>query len=153
MTFRKGKQRLQRSNKGTGMAEVALGTIIMTAMSIFSLDVGTVIYAYSNTDRACRDAARAAAQGTSAVEAMNLARAILKDHAVNSGLISAPRIKSLVYDDLGGNPPPGVSPTVTVTTTAIAKMPAPITLLGSNLGAGSFTVAKEYTFPIVKLKL
>lgn len=147
------KRKAKRNRKGFALAEVAFGGIIMTALTIFCVDIGCLMLTYSNTDRAARDAARAAAQGTSKEEAESLAQAIVRGHEVASFLISPPQIKSVVYNDFGGNPPEGTSPIVSVTTIANAQIPAPVTLLGGSIGEGKFMVQKTYTFPIVKIKL
>lgn len=140
-----------RSSKGTALAELALGCLLTVTLALFALDIGTAMISYSVTDRACRDAARAAAQGTNAGEATNLANKIVQNFAVGGGLISAPRVVSVQYNDFGGAPPDGVSPTVTVTTQCKARAIAPLSIFGKTVGGGSFPLTKTYTFPIVRL--
>ena len=146
-------KRQARNTKGTGMAEVAVASLILIGMALFALNIGTAMMSYGVNDRACRDAARAAAQGSNSTEANNLASQILKSYSQNGTLLSNPSLVSVNYQDFGGNPPDGVSPFVTVTTRATARSIAPFSLFGSEIVRASFPVTKTYTFPIVKLNV
>src|SRR4029453_17067818 len=72
------KARCHRSQKGSSLAEVAVGAMVMTVMLIFSLDICMAMMLYGVNDRACRDAARAAARASKPEDAENLAKAALK---------------------------------------------------------------------------
>jgi Flp pilus assembly protein TadG len=125
--------------------------MILIGFSVLALDCGGAIMAFGMTDRACRDAARAAAQGSNPTEARQLANAIIGTYANSSGVLTSPRIESVTYTDFGGHPPDGSSPFVTVTTSASARVLAPLSFFGHDLLSSSFPMRKTYTFPIVKL--
>lgn len=141
----------RRRARGTVMGEVAIGCILMIGIAMFAVDIGCAMVGFGLNDRACRDAARAAAQGSSATEAKTLANDIVKSYATNSPLLSAPQVVSVTYTDFGGTPADGVSPFVTVTTRATARPLAPFSLFGAQVIASTFPVTKTYAFPIVKL--
>jgi len=127
----------------------------MLVFTILTADIGVLIYGAEFNDRACRDAARAAAQGQDAQQSTQLIKAILKAHQGDGSYITAPTLQGLVYNDYGGNPPPQVAPFVTVTTLTVAKAPfAPLMFFQGPvfLQNGSFTFSQSYTFPIVKTK-
>lgn len=154
--MRLGKyRRLAYRRKGSAFAELAVVGLIMTLILAFVLDIAIALMAFSTVDRACRDAARAAAQGTDSAEARQLALAITNDHLSRSPLLTAPIVTNVVYQDFGGNPSPSECPFVEVTTTATVVVPAPLFLLGSNSGGSNqpLTLGKKYRFPIVKLKM
>lgn len=144
-------RRRGRRNSGTTLIDLAFACMVLLAFTVLALDFGGAILAFGMTDRACRDAARAAAQGSSAVEARRMATAIIRSYARESGILSSPQVDSVSYNDFGGHPPDGVSPFVTVTTSARATVLAPLSFMGRDLISGSFPMRKTYTFPIVKL--
>lgn len=148
----KSRNRIRRTI-GSGLAEIAFATVILITLAIFTVDIGGAMVCYGVNDRACRDAARAAAQGSSEVEARRMAGQILQSYAINSPLINSPALQQLVYRDFNGDPPPGTSATVTVTTSAAAHPVAAIGLLGADIIGKDFSVRKSYTFPIVKLSV
>lgn len=148
------RARKTRSQKGTAFIDLALASGLMIAMAIFSLNICIMIMTYGVNDRACRDAARAAAQGTSATEAEKLARTILRAYQrSNSNFLAQPTIQRIVYNDFGGNPPAGISPVVSVTTVASAKLPAPLEFFGKQIGSDRFSMTKSYTFPVVRMNI
>ncbi len=147
----RGMKNKVRNSKGTGLAEVAIASLILIGMALFSLNIGTAMISYGVNDRACRDAARAAAQGGSLTESQNLASQILRSYAQNGNLLRTPALIGVKYNDFSGNPPEGVSPFVTVTTRMDARSIAPFSLFGAEVVKASFPVTKTYTFPIVKL--
>ncbi len=151
----RGKRiRMTRRCEGTAFAELAVVGLIMTLVVAFVLDIAIALMAFSVVDRACRDAARAAAQGATRDEAQQLATAIANDHLSASPLVTAPIVTNVVYQDFGGNPSPSECPFVEVTTSATASVPAPLFMLGTNGGGDRpLTLAKKYRFPIVKLKM
>ena len=133
------------------MIDLSIACMMLIGFSVLALDAGGAIMAFGMTDRACRDAARAAAQGSSPSEARQLANAIIRTYATSSGVLSSPRIDNVTYTDFGGHPPEGSSPFVTVTTSANARVLAPLSFFGADVLSGSFPMRKTYTFPIVKL--
>lgn len=145
-------QQRRRSNRGTLVAEMAFGCLITVFIVLFALDIAGAMMCYGVNDRACRDAARAAAQGSTPAEATELANGILTSYRTNAGpLNSTPVLVTIVYNDFGGNPPEGVSPFVTVTTRSVARPIAPFHIGSSQLIGSSIPLVKTYTFPIVKL--
>jgi Flp pilus assembly protein TadG len=140
-----------RRSSGSAMVELAAGSILIICVALFALDIGTAMVCFGVNDRACRDAARAAAQGSTATEAKTLANSIVQTFQTNSALISSPQVVNVTYNDFNGTPPAGVSPFVTVTTTATARPIAPFNIFGAQAIAKSFPVRKTYAFPIVKL--
>lgn len=140
-----------RKNSGSGLIDLGFAAIMMIAMAVFALDITMAILAYGVNDRACRDAARAAAQGSNLAEAQRLAQSALISHQTNASALTSPTIESLSYTDFAGQPPSGVSPIVRVVTRSQVRVPAPIAIFGSAVMPDSFTVRKAYVFPIVKL--
>jgi hypothetical protein len=140
-----------RGQKGTVLAELAIGCMVTVTIALFALDIGTAMVCYGVNDRACRDAARAAAQGTNATEATNLAKKIVGTYTIAGGLVTAPEVVGVEYVDFGGAPPDGVSPYVTVTTRSTAKPIAPLSMFGKPVAGENFPLRKTYTFPIVRL--
>ncbi|MBS1954841.1 MAG: hypothetical protein JST89_11685 [Cyanobacteria bacterium SZAS-4] len=148
-------KRIPRSNRASVLLELSCSCFMMLVFTILSADLGVLIYGAEFNDRACRDAARAAAQGQDAQQSARLIRAILKAHRGDGNYITAPTLQNVVYNDYGGNPPPQVAPFVSVTTSTVAKAPfAPLVFFQGPvfLENGSFKFSQTYTFPIVKTK-
>lgn len=145
----------QRRFHGYGFMEVAFIGSIMTMLALFSLNIGLIALGSSLNDRACRDAARAAAQGTTANQALLLANAALRSHPADGFFVTPSTLSAnFVYQDYGGSPPPDTSPYVTVTTTNQVRIPAPFLFTGQGFGTnGMLTFSSTYTFPIVKVQL
>lgn len=142
------------SRRQTGSLAVELGVavLIMIFIVAFSLNICMAMIGYTMNDRACRDAARSAAQGANLTEATTRANRILVTYQKSLPLFRNLKVDSITYTDFGGLPPAGVAPFVTVTTSAISNVPCPVTLFGSSaFGAGTMQFRKSYTFPIVKL--
>lgn len=144
---------VRRNAKGSSLAEVAIASIILIVMALFALNIGTALVCFGLNDRACRDAARAAAQGQTKIEAENLAKQILQSYKQNGTLATTPILLGVKYTDFDGNPPDGTSPFVTVTTRMTAHSMTPLSLFGSPIVGKKFPLTKTYTFPIVKLKV
>ena len=140
-----------RKQNGTLLVDLSVACMILVAFAVLALDCGGAVMAFGITDRACRDAARAAAQGSSPSEARQLANAVIRTYANSSGILSSPRVESVTYTDFGGHPPEGSSPFVTVTTSANARVLYSLSFFGRDVLAGNFPMRKTYTFPIVKL--
>lgn len=146
------RRHAMRKSRGSVAFELAAGALITIAIVAFSLNICFAMIAYSINDHACRDAARAAAQGASAQEAFLMANAIIKNYNNGSAGMTPIFLVSVVYGDFNGAPPPGVAPTVIVTTRSTTKLPAPIALFGKQVFGAQLPVQKQYTFPIVRLK-
>ena len=146
----------QRNLKGHNIIELAMLSVLFTVVAVFALDVGFVITGSQMNDAACRDAARAAAQGNDYVTAMSLARAALSSHRSDGYFVTQPTLDTTTfqYEDFAGSPPPDTSPFVTVTTTTNVRIPAPVLFMGAKFGTnGTLAFSKTFTFPIVKTKL
>jgi Flp pilus assembly protein TadG len=142
-----------RNQKGSGLAEMAVASLILIFMALFTLDIGTAVMCFNVNDRACRDAARAAAQGSDKTEAENLARQIIKSYPQFGPLAKNITVTGVNYVDFNGNPPSGQSPYVAVTTKMDCHSIAPLSVFGVEAIKAQFPVTKTYTFPIVKLKV
>jgi hypothetical protein len=142
-----------RNQKGSGLAEMAVASLILIGMALFALDIGTAMMCFNVNDRACRDAARAAAQGSDANEAKNLAKQIIKSYPQFGMLARNITVVGVNYVDFNGTPPSGQSPFVSVTTKMDCNTIAPLSVFGVEAIKAKFPVTKTYTFPIVKLKV
>ncbi len=141
-----------RTKRAHVLIELSCSCFMMLVFTILTADIGVLIYGAEFNDRACRDAARAAAQGQDAQQSTQLIRAILKAHQGDGNYITSPTLQQLVYNDYGGNPPPQVAPFVSVTTSTIARAPfAPLMFFQGPvfLENGSFSFSQTYTFPIL----
>lgn len=130
--------------------------VLFVVMSVLCLDMGYVIMGSQVNDRACRDAARAAAEADNYATALKLAQAAVAPHKGDGYFVSSPTVdaSAFTYEDFGGDPPPNTSPFVSVTTNCDIRIPAPIFFLGANFGAtGTMNFSKTYVFPIVKTQL
>ena len=151
-------QRPSRSTHGSAFIEIAISFSVMILLAALGLDLTLITLAMFSNDKACRDAARAAAQQTSSAAALTAAQAQLKVHATDGIFVSQPTLTSqaspnFVYNDYGGNPPTNQSAYVTVTTTVTIKLPAPIIFYGvSFLSSGNVVFTRRYTYPIIREK-
>src|SRR5277367_6292573 len=89
----------RRSASGSLMMEVSIIASMVSVVAVFCANLGMVSLASSINDSACRDAARAAAQGGNSANALQLAQAAIKAHATDGYFISQPTINTnnLVY--------------------------------------------------------
>lgn len=146
----------RRKAQGTSLVELGAIGGLFIIMTLFSLNIGMLALGGSANERACRDAARAAAQGTSRDNALALARASLRAHPADGYFVTTSTLDTVnfVYEDFAGEAPPNVSPFVQVTTSNDVRIPAPF-LFPSAQSGGNSTVhfTKTYTFPIVKVQL
>ncbi|MBX9686735.1 MAG: hypothetical protein K2X27_08535 [Candidatus Obscuribacterales bacterium] len=146
----------KRNQKAHTLIELSMLSVIFVVIAVLCLDVGYLIMGSEMNDRACRDAARAAAQADNYATALQLARAALIPHTADGYYLSSPTVNSsaFTYQDFGGDPPPNTSPYVSVTTNCNVRVPAPIFFLGSGfLKNGNMQFSKTYVFPIVKTQL
>jgi hypothetical protein len=129
---------------------------MITVMALLCTNIGLLIMGAGINDKACRDAARSAAQASNYTAALKAARAALQGHVTDGYFVSAPAMADtdLVYEDFAGNPPTDTSPYVSVTTTTVVRIPAPFMMYGATFGAGGTqTFRRTYTFPSVKTTL
>jgi Flp pilus assembly protein TadG len=150
------KSKKQRSERGDLVIELAVGSFLFLVFSLMSFDLGLLVFCAELNDRACRDAARAAAQGSDLTTATRLAKAALLAHSPIISYMSQPTIQGAVnYVDFGGNPPnTQTAPYVQVTTSTLSQVPTgPVQFLGAKfLPCGKATFVQTYTFPIIKTK-
>lgn len=141
---------------GHTLIELSMLAVLFVVMSVLSLDVGYVIMGSQLNDRACRDAARAAAEADNYAGALDLAQTAVIAHRGDGYFVSSPTVEAsdFVYQDFSGSPPPNTSPYVSVTTSCNIRIPAPIFFLGAEFGSsGTMNFRKTYVFPIVKTQL
>lgn len=140
-----------RSKRGSTAIELGAAAMIMIALVAFGLNICIAMMGYTMNDRACRDAARAAAQAPTLSEANTRASRILASYKGSSPLFKQLVMTNLTYTDFGGTPPEGVAPFVTVTTRAQSDVPCAINVFGKDVFGNSMQFRRSYTFPIVKL--
>ena len=146
----------KRGLTGHVSIELAVSVVFFTVFAFLTADLGYVLYGAYFNDRACRNAARAAAQTSNLGDANRKVNAVLRSHRGNPALMSGPSLqRPITYQDFGGTPPPQTSPFVTVTTTTGINLPlAPITFMGgATFGqSGRVGFTQSYTFPIVRMR-
>lgn len=146
----------KRGSRAHSLVEVSLLSVLFVVIAILCLDVGYVMMASQLNDRACRDAARAAAEADNYLSSLQMAQAAVIPHKGDGYWVTNPKVATskFVYQDFSGSPPTNVSPYVTVTTDCDVRIPAPIFFLGASFKAnGIMSFTKTYTFPIVKTTL
>jgi hypothetical protein len=153
---KKQKYLRRQCQRGHLSLEIACTAVFFCVFAYLTADLGYVLYGADFNDRACRDAARAAAQSMNLTEAIKKVNAVLQSHQGNALVMSGPSLYApVVYQDFGGAPPAQTSPYVTVTTTTRINLPfAPIVFMGgATFGqTGNMSFNQSYTFPIVRLK-
>ncbi len=141
-----------RKKSGSALIEIACSAFLFTIFSILSVQMGAIIYGAYLNDIACRDAARAAAQGKTSAESLSLAKAVLKSYEVKNTLLTGPTIGTdFKYEDYSGAPPAQTSPYVLVTTSTVAGLPF-MPFLQQGTPAGPLTFKQTYCFPIVRIR-
>lgn len=146
---------MRRNSHGTMLIDLVFTTMLVSALGAIGANAAVIILACNVNDAACRDAARAAAQTTSAAQALMAAQTQLTIHSTGSSFVTQPELSSssspdFIYNDYGGSPPPDTSSYVAVTTTVNISIPAPIMYFGTRFGSGPILYRKRYVFPIVK---
>jgi len=141
----------RRPNNGGAILELSIIAVLLVVIALFCVDVLILALASGLNERACRDAARIAAQATNYSDSLSLAQTAVKCYQGDGYFVTSPSVdtSSFVYNDFGGTPPVDTSPFVQVTTTSQVRIPAPIFVYGLNFGNGSMSFKKTYTFPIV----
>ncbi len=158
MLLARSKIRITRGARGLACIEIGISAFLMIVLAAFGLDLTLIMIGMDLNDSACRNAARAAAQQSTAAKALQAAQAEMPVHDTGGNWITRPVLKStanpdFVYNDFSGHPPVNVSPYVTVTTLVSIKCPAPIFFFGAPfLQGGVVNFARRYTFPIIKQK-
>ena len=143
-------------SKGNTIIELATISSLLVVVALFCANIGIISMGAALNDQACRDACRAAAQGSNLTEATNMAKASLKAHVADGYFITTPAMVPgmLVYQDFAGSPPPDTSPYVEVSTSNTVKIPAPVLFFGAKFGqGGTMKFTKKYSFPIVRTTL
>lgn len=148
---------VKRSKRESGhiLIEFVCFSFWLILFMYITVDVCVLLLGASANDRACRDAARAAAHGSNPTEARALAETSLKAHAGGGFFTSPPALQgNFTYNDYAGNPPPQQTPFVIVETRSTAKLPfAPIVFFNNGFTqAGTYTFSRTYTFPIVRFR-
>lgn len=145
-----------RSVRGQVALELAVACLLFLPLSLIGFTMITCEIASSLNDRACRNAARAAADASTRDASLLRAQAAVaacRTNAVLYGPVSLDTAK-FVFEDFNGTPPANTEPYVSVTTIMPCVVPAPINLLGNKIGITQTTnFTRTYRFPIVKLKL
>lgn len=146
----------RRTRHGHAALELVCSAFFLFVFAVLSADICVVLFGAYQNDRACRDAARSAAQGQDASQSTKLANAALRAHAGDGYYFSNPVLdRAIVYNDFGGMPPTGTSPFVNVTTRTSARVPfSPLRFSADAvfLDGGTVTFKQSYTFPIVRTK-
>ncbi len=150
------KPKQVRKLSGHTLIELSMLSVLFVVIAVLCLDAGYLILGSELNDRACRDAARAAAEADNYLSALQLAQAAVVAHRGDGVYISSPQVNasSFVYEDFLGSPPENTSPYVSVTTNCNLRLPAPIFFLGAEcFGTGTMNFSKTYVFPIIKTQL
>lgn len=144
---------VRRRNRGSVAIEIGAGALVAIGLMALALNVCFAMMAYGLNDRACREAARAAAQQNTSAAANNIAQVVVAGLSKSNSPLGAIRVVKVTYNDFNGTPPDDQSPYVSVTTSSDVRMPAPIEFFGKKVFATSIPVQKTYTFPIVRLNV
>jgi Flp pilus assembly protein TadG len=146
--------RRNRKERGVVVMELAASAFMLLIFSILAAHLSLMVYGAYINDRACRDAARAAAQGSSQPEAEKMANVILTTHHALGSYVEAPSVKGHVqYQDYNGSPPAGHSPFVHVVTETKVHSPFKLlTVCGETFQDGAVVFTQSYTFPVVRVK-
>ncbi len=146
----------RRSCRAHNLIELGAIAVLLVVVAVFCADISVLLIGLSLNERACRDAARAAAQGDSYTASLKLAQAAAAAHAGDGYFVTSPTVDvaSFIYQDYAGNPPPMGSPYVQVATANIVRVPAPVLFFNVRVGTGGLmTFRTSYVFPIVKTQL
>ena len=165
-----------RGRTGSLLAEAAIASFLTIVIAALAVNLIIFTEAFMNLDKTTRDCARAAANAvpttgqTYAQAALAAARTELKTHATDGFFSQQPALVNnalVLYQDWSGAPyngtPPAIAgavpttyqtPYLTVACTEVVRLPIPIQFFGIKLindtQAGTLSLARMYTFPIVK---
>src|ERR1700722_18843892 len=95
---RRTMTRVKRPN-GLSSVELAASAVMLTIMVILAVDLCVLMLGNQVLDRAARDAARAAAGQSTAVNAINAATAALRMHKTDGFFVSQPALTSTSSPD------------------------------------------------------
>lgn len=143
----------RNSSKGSVAIEISAGALVSIGIMALALNVCFAMLAYGVNDRACREAARAAAQQSSLAAASSVAKYVVNGFNQSNSALGKIQVSKVVFTDFNGTPPEDQSPFVSVTTSSTVATPAPIEFFGSKVFGKSIPVQKTYTFPIVRLNV
>lgn len=156
-TSRSLARRSLHTRSGLGCAELASSCLILMVVAFLCLNISVAILASCNNERACRDAARAAAQADNFTDAIKMAQTAVAAYPGDGYFISTPVVEvpqSHYEDYYGESPTPDQLPYVCITTKMTVRFPAPIIFFSAKMGNdGTMTFYRQCTFPIVKTKL
>ncbi|HEY9714457.1 MAG TPA: hypothetical protein V6C72_13380 [Chroococcales cyanobacterium] len=152
------RTRLRSQSGVTGFIEIGASGLFIVILALLGMDIAMAIFGASLNDRACHDATRAAASASTRDKAWSLASAAVKNYRTDGIFLLPPQLLSgpqdFDYADYNGNPPADTSPSVTVTTETIVRIPAPIFFFGASfMKDGKAQFKQRYTYPIVKSQL
>lgn len=142
--------------RGEMVVELGVACLILVALSLIGSFAVVVALACDLNDRACRDAARAAAGASDYATSLKMAQLAIGAHQVKTAFFGPIALESgkFIFEDYGGNPPPNSGPYVEVTTIMPVVVPSPYMVLATPIGhSPSITFRRTYSFPIVKTKL
>ena len=154
---RKNRTKEVRAQRGDLVIELTVGCFFLMIFACIAVHVGLLIFGAFMNDTACRDAARAAAQGSTQAQATSLAQAVLVSHKQSANtFVASPVLQTpIVYQDYGGNPPNAqTSPFIQLTTTTQVTLPIRFFSFLSDMFVSdkNLTFTATYTFPIVREK-
>lgn len=171
-----------RQSSGVSAVETAVAAFFLIVMAAIAVDLTVLTLGFTMLDTAARDAARGAANQPDYNSAVKAALNQISVHQTDGVFVKQPILSggspgvgpaqgtpNFVYQDWSVNPttPPNVgnpsSPQnsyVTVTVQEDIHLPVNVPFFGNNLNStgygwtptGYFTIARRYTFPIVKEK-
>jgi hypothetical protein len=147
----KSRVKSLRNKRAGAILELGLIASLLVVITLFCTDVVVLMLGSGVNERACRDAARMAAEGTTYNQALVLAQVATKAYQGDGYFVTTPvvDVASFVYNDYSGSPPADTSPYVRVSTSCQIRLPAPIFLYGLNFNPPNMRFTKTYTFPIV----
>ena len=120
----------RRNNRGTSLVEMVTGAIFFIPIALVAVDLVSLSMIEQVNDHIARDAARAAANQLSQVDATAAAMKALSNYKTNT-LISKVELKECTFDPKTGS--------VQVQTSIEARVPAPVVgFKGKTLVAQSF---------------
>ncbi len=154
-----------RSASGMSGLELVCTLVVLIPVALFAVNIGYLGLATFTNDAACREAARAAAQQTSAEAAYGAALAAAQSFKIAGGLAGSPQVVQLRFQsfpnpdepdiplemrDLRRTPTNNISmaPFVRVTTRLNVGVPAPM-FIGPNGISSNIDLVSRYSFPVL----
>jgi hypothetical protein len=149
-----------RTQTASTLVELVCAMIVIVPLALLAINFGFLCLGSFVNNSACREAARLAAQQTSLIPALGVAKTAVKSFAIAGGTISSPQVAGVLYNfqtDSDGNPiqltalePSNMTaaPNVQVVTQLIVETPAPMLITGNGL-AKKVELRGSQTFPIL----